>query len=102
MQVIQLSVEFGEAMMDVERIKKKSLGGGALLDLGIYALQLPQFVFRGLHPTKILANGFLNEDGVDSSVSAIITYTPNKTALISSSGLVLLACEGNITPLIKY
>lgn len=88
-------------MMDVERIRKKSLGGGTLLDIGIYALQLPQFVFKGLQPTKIISSGYLNEDGVDSSSATIIHYPPNKTAVVSSSGIVLLSCEGNIICLLN-
>lgn len=87
-------MEFGFPISNTDRIKSKELGGGAILDLGIYVLQFQQYVFRGLIPSKVVANGHLNEEGVDSSVSAIITYPGSKTAVVSISSLVKLACQG--------
>lgn len=52
---------------------KKSLGGGAILDLGIYAIQMAQWVFTE-KPDSIIAEGTLNEEGVDLQVSATLKY----------------------------
>lgn len=94
-QIIQVTVEIGSPIIQSDRIRMKSLGGGITLDLGIYVLQFQQYVFRGLEPIKVVASGHLNEDGIDSSVSAIVTYPSNKTALVSASALVNLSLEGN-------
>ncbi|KAJ8922758.1 hypothetical protein NQ315_007793 [Exocentrus adspersus] len=95
-EVIQVTVDFGVPIAKNDRIKLKELGGGVILDLGIYVLQFQQYVFRGLSPTKIVATGHLNEQEVDNSASAIITYSGNKTALVSVSSLVKLACQGTV------
>ena len=46
----------------------KEFGGGVTLDIGIYAVQLSQFVYNGQIPTSITAVGELNNDGVDQTV----------------------------------
>lgn len=84
-------------IIEKDRIKKKSLGGGITLDFGIHSLQIQQYVFKGLDPINIVASGHLNEEGIDSSIAAIITYPSNKTALASASALVKLSCEGIYT-----
>lgn len=75
---------------------KKELGGGTILDLGIYILQLQQYVYKGLKPIKIVSNGHLNKDGVDESANAIITYPGGKTAVLTCNGRVELANEATI------
>ena len=72
-EVKHVEISFG-FNLEVERVKKKELGGGGILDLGIYVLQFQQFCFRGLTPNKILATGILNSFGTDDSSSAIISY----------------------------
>ncbi|KAJ8968865.1 hypothetical protein NQ317_016073 [Molorchus minor] len=93
-EVMEVAVQLGFPMSNVERIRSKELGGGVILDLGVYALQFQQFVFRGLKPNKVVATGHLNEEGIDLSASAIITYPGSKTAVVSISSLVQLSSEG--------
>lgn len=95
-EVVQVTLDFGFPISDTERIKSKELGGGAILDLGVYVLQFQQYVFRGLTPSKVVANGHLNNEGVDNSVAAILTYSGNKTAVVSISSLVKLSSQGTI------
>lgn len=85
----------------VDRLNKKELGGGTILDLGIYTLQFQQYIFRGLTPIKVVANGQLNEDGVDKFAAAIITYEQDKMAVVSCSAVVQNSCEGNL-PLFSF
>lgn len=73
--------------------RSKQLGGGTILDLGVYTLQFQQFIFDGITPLKVIASGHLNDDGVDDSVSAILTYPDGKTAVISTSSLATLPNE---------
>ncbi|KAJ8947557.1 hypothetical protein NQ318_005037 [Aromia moschata] len=94
--VVQVTVEFGLAIADVELMKSKELGGSAILGLGVYSLQFQQFVFRGLKPLNIVVSGHLIEEGVDSSAFAIITYEGSKTAVITTSASINLSNEGII------
>ncbi|KAG5897496.1 hypothetical protein JTB14_031118 [Gonioctena quinquepunctata] len=83
--VMFASVHFGHALQHVERLTSLQLGGGAILDLGIYILQFQQYVFRGLKPIKIAVNGHLNSSGTDESVGVVITYPEGKMAVVSTS-----------------
>lgn len=73
--------------------RSKKLGGGSILDLGVYILQFQQFVFRGLKPIDIAVNGHKNEFGTDETTGAIITYPGGKTAVVSTSARVTLPNE---------
>lgn len=61
----------------------KDLGGGAVLDLGVYMLQLVQFVYKDT-PTDIVCTGHLSKAGVDESISCALKYTDGRTATISA------------------
>lgn len=66
------------------------------MDLGVYALQLQQWAFKGLKPTKILAGGHLNEYGTDDSSSGILIYPDGKTAIVATSTVIKLTNEAVI------
>ncbi|GLH11941.1 Trans-1,2-dihydrobenzene-1,2-diol dehydrogenase [Gryllus bimaculatus] len=82
--ILQVQVVFGLPIADVERVKLKELGGGTILDLGVYVLQFAMFVFGPKRPKNIVALGHLNEQGVDESMSCIITYESGQTAVLST------------------
>ncbi|KAG5667480.1 hypothetical protein PVAND_015460 [Polypedilum vanderplanki] len=71
----EVYAEFGVEMADVDRVMKNELGGGSTLDIGTYAIQFSQFVFRA-EPTSIKATGKLNEEGVDTETEVELKY-PN-------------------------
>lgn len=75
-------------------MKRKELGGSALLDIGIYALQLQQFVYNGIIPEKVSIAGHLNENGVDDIASVIFSYPDGKTASVICNAIVKLTNEG--------
>ncbi|XP_014469127.1 PREDICTED: trans-1,2-dihydrobenzene-1,2-diol dehydrogenase-like isoform X2 [Dinoponera quadriceps] len=81
---------FGVDLQDVDRLIKKELGGGTLLDLGVYCLQFATLCFGNEMPESITASGFLNEEGVDICMSACLNYKGNRSATITSSSLVKL------------
>ena len=72
--VKHVSANFGVVIGDVDRVAKKSMGGGTMLDIGIYCLNIVEFVFDGEKPEKVLAVGHLNQEGVDESVSASFLF----------------------------
>ncbi|KAL6259262.1 hypothetical protein P5V15_009180 [Pogonomyrmex californicus] len=92
----QVIVPFGSRMPDVDRVILKELGGGTILDLGIYCLQFACLIYDNEMPESIKASGFLNEDGVDMSMSATLTYKGNRTATIMTHALVTLSNEAYI------
>jgi len=74
----------------------KELGGGTILDLGVYCLQFACLAYNNEMPESIKASGSLNANGVDTSMSAILTYKGNRTATIMSNALVKLPNEAYI------
>jgi predicted dehydrogenase len=73
------------------RLYNMRLGGGSLLDIGIYPL------FLCLHllgePARITATGHLAPTGADDSCHAILEYEDGRSAVISST----LLCQTSIT-----
>lgn len=67
------------------------MGGGSILDLGVYAIQFASLVYNHEKPTLIKAVGHLNKEGCDMSMSASMTYTNGRTATI------LTHCEVELT-----
>lgn len=54
---------FGSPQLHIPRSVAKELGGGALLDIGVYCLQFILMVFRGESPESIQATGVLLDSG---------------------------------------
>lgn len=65
------------------------MGGGTILDLGIYAIQLLQWVYQA-EPKSIQATGKLNDEGVDVEVLAEFSYGDNKVGKLKTSALETL------------
>lgn len=65
-------------------IRRKDLGGGTVLDLGVYTTQFCQWIFRE-EPKSIKATGELNENGVDLSMEAELNYGDDKVARMRTS-----------------
>lgn len=83
-KVLKLEADFGfyRKFDDTSRLFKKSLGGGSLLDIGIYP------IFAALStlgvPNKIEANATFFDNGADSSCHMIFEYD-NSTAHLKST-----------------
>ncbi|XP_050348689.1 trans-1,2-dihydrobenzene-1,2-diol dehydrogenase-like [Nymphalis io] len=77
-----VEVNFGVLIADVDRLNKKELGGSAVLDIGIYALQFAQFIFKD-EPIKTTAVGELNDDGVDLVDTIVLEYKGGRRAVIN-------------------
>lgn len=54
---------FGSPQLHIPRSVRKELGGGALLDIGVYCLQFVLMVFDGERPASIQATGALLDSG---------------------------------------
>ncbi|XP_072941291.1 trans-1,2-dihydrobenzene-1,2-diol dehydrogenase-like isoform X2 [Epargyreus clarus] len=84
-----LEVNFGVPIHNVDRLAKKELGGSAVLDIGLYTLQLAQYVFKD-EPIKVTAVGELNENGVDIVDTIILQYTGGRRAVLNVHSRVKL------------
>ncbi len=67
------------------RVQDPELGGGGLLDLGIYPLSFANRIFGD--PARITARGTLTEHGVDEMVAMTLEYDDRSQAVLHSGSL---------------
>jgi len=65
------------------RLNDPSLGGGALLDLGIYPISFAWELFGA--PSNVVAQATFSETGVDDSVTVILGYEGGRKAVTHSA-----------------
>ncbi|WP_420113785.1 Gfo/Idh/MocA family protein [Pseudactinotalea sp.] len=83
--VVTLYASHSQAISHVPRMAQLELGGGALLDLGIYPVA---FAFDILgEPTAVHASGQLTDAGVDATLAITFTYE-RAVAQLSSTMVV--------------
>ncbi|XP_069030532.1 trans-1,2-dihydrobenzene-1,2-diol dehydrogenase [Embiotoca jacksoni] len=82
--------EFGLPLAHVPRTVQKELGGGAVLDVGVYCLQFILMVYNGEKPECVQATGICRETGVDETVVVTLKFSKNRMAVFTcSSGIKL-------------
>jgi len=84
-KVKSIKADFGfEAKLrSRNRLFDNKLGGGSLLDIGIYPIFLSLLIL-GL-PSKITANATIGENNIDTKFSAILDYDDKVKALVEST-----------------
>ena len=75
-----------------QRVFNKQLGGGSLLDIGIYPIFL-SLLTMGV-PEKIHAMAIMSPTGVDNTCMMLFDYNNGKTAALDSSLMVSTPVEG--------
>jgi predicted dehydrogenase len=80
-----LTADHSQALTHVPRLVERALGGGALLDLGIYPISLAHRIFG--KPAAITAKARFNNDGADATTSMIFEYAGGKQATMTVSFL---------------
>ncbi|XP_051512015.1 trans-1,2-dihydrobenzene-1,2-diol dehydrogenase-like isoform X2 [Myxocyprinus asiaticus] len=73
--------EFGVPIMHVMRSSQKELGGGALLDIGIYCLQFVLMVYNGEKPECVQATGVCLDTGVDEGMIITLKFSGHRMAV---------------------
>ena len=95
--VYSVDVSFGVPSLDhVDRISQKKLGGGTILDLGVYTINVIQVAFGNDEPEKISAVGHINSEGIDLSVAAALSYSNGRSATLRTHSIVGLPNEAVI------
>lgn len=92
----EIKVELGFPISKVERIRMRHLGGGTVLDLGVYNIQLALWVFQEF-PDEIVAEGKLNEENVDIETSVKLRFPGGGVATMKTNGVKQLANTAVIT-----
>lgn len=78
-RLLQADFGFSVPFDPTNRLFNKNLGGGALLDVGIYNVSYSAFIF-GNHPKSISSNLYIGKSGVDECVSINLGYEEGKQA----------------------
>jgi len=96
-QVKLVKAYFGSPQLHIPRSVEKELGGGALLDIGVYCLQFVLMVFNGERPQSIQATGVLLDSGVDESMVVVMKFSENRMAFCTFSIAVPLPNDATIS-----
>ena len=87
-EVLTVSADFG-ALFPFDpagRAFNPALGGGALLDIGVYPAAFAHFVLGS--PQSVTATGSLASTGVDAQAALILDYSTGAQSVITTSMLV--------------
>ncbi|XP_055372222.1 trans-1,2-dihydrobenzene-1,2-diol dehydrogenase-like [Condylostylus longicornis] len=88
LSVKEVFIKHGFKGDNVDRVSKKDLGGGIILDIGVYAIQCALMIFGNISPRSIIVkNSKINSDGVDMFVEFDLKFDETKVAHIICSGL---------------
>lgn len=100
-QMIEASFGFRAAFDPAGRLFNPELGGGALLDLGIYPLSLSFFLFG--KPSRLVSLADLGKTGVDERAGVVLGFPRGRIAVLHFSltadlptDLTVMGSEGRI------
>jgi predicted dehydrogenase len=85
-EVTSLTANLGYELSGKDRLQNPELGGGALLDLGIYPINFARMVFRE-DVEKIQSEAVLSPRGIDWMNSITLTFGSGKMAVLHSNML---------------
>lgn len=93
--VVEADFGFRRPVAPEHRLFDRGLGGGALLDLGVYPVQLCSLVFGA--PDRVVAAGVVGETGVDEQVAAVLHHPGGGLGVAKAAIRVSLACTARIS-----
>jgi predicted dehydrogenase len=93
--VVEADLGFRVPVIPDYRLFDLAQGGGALLDLGVYALQLCSLVLG--RPDRVVAEGVIGTTSVDEHVAAVLHHEAATLGVIKASIRAGLACTARIT-----
>jgi predicted dehydrogenase len=95
-EIWAVEADHGQRLSDYANPRhwEPSLGGGALLDLGIYPISFAHMVLGA--PDKITSSATFTDKGVDASSSVIFDYKSGAQAILTSTMMVSTPCRATI------
>jgi predicted dehydrogenase len=93
--VVEADFGFRIPVMPTHRLFDLALGGGALLDLGVYPVQLCALVLG--HPDRVVADGHVGETGVDEQVAAVLHHPGGGLGVVKASIRTGLSCRARVS-----
>ena len=93
--LVEADFGFRLPVMPEHRLFDRQLGGGALLDLGIYPIQLCSLVLGP--PDRVVAEGAVGETGVDEQVAAVLHHAGGTLGVVKAAIRVSMACAARIS-----
>lgn len=95
-KVVSVQADFGfkAPFLPEKRLFNKELGGGSLLDIGIYPLFLSYLILG--KPASLKASATFGTTGVDEQCGMVLTYDGGQLALLESTLLTTTDCLGII------
>lgn len=87
-EIKMVTASMGIPMPHTPRTHRKHLGGGSLMDLGSYTIQLAVAVYGKEMPETIKAVATLNNESVDTSVAMTLQWKNGGMAHLSASSLI--------------
>jgi predicted dehydrogenase len=92
--LVEADFGFHQPFDPTHRLYDLARGGGGLLDLGIYPLQLCSLVLGECD--ELVANGVLGSTGVDEQVAAVLHYPGNEQGVIKAAIRARMGCTARI------
>jgi predicted dehydrogenase len=77
------------------RLFRLDLGGGGLLDLGIYPVQLSSLLLGPIE--HVAAEGILGETGVDEQVAAVLRHSGGTLGVVKAALRVGMTCTARVS-----
>ena len=77
------------------RLFNPELGGGTLLDIGIYPIQLA-FMVYGEKPQELISTAYMGQTGVDERTAIIFRYGGGRLATINTSCTLQMTSDATI------
>jgi len=93
--VVEADFGFRAPFMPEHRLFDLAQGGGALLDLGIYPLQLCSLVLGT--PDHVVGEGHVGETGADEQVAAVLHHARGRLGVIKAATRVALTNTARIS-----
>jgi predicted dehydrogenase len=92
--LVEADFGFRRPVDPVHRHFAPALGGGALLDLGIYPIQLSALVLGPIE--RVVADGVVGETGVDEVVTALLHHPGDRLGVVKAALRVGMTCTARI------
>jgi predicted dehydrogenase len=92
---VEADFGFRAPVVPEHRLFDRALGGGALLDLGIYPVQLCSMVLGP--PDRVTGDGVLGSTGVDEQVAAVLHHPEGRLGVVKAAIRVRLSCTARIS-----